>query len=86
MSRILIIDDEPAIGWTLGELLTDEGHSVAVAGSVEAAVEALATFTPDDFGRGPLDGIAFQREQERRFFEAGGGSYAAPAQRVHDST
>jgi DNA-binding NtrC family response regulator len=47
MSRILVVDDEPAIGWSLRELLADEGHSVAVAGSVEAAVEALATFTPD---------------------------------------
>ena len=27
MSRILIVDDEPAIGWSLGELLDDRGHA-----------------------------------------------------------
>jgi uncharacterized protein len=33
---------------------------------------------------GPLDGIAFQRLWESRAFELGGGSYAAPGQRVGD--
>ena len=32
----------------------------------------------------PLDGIAFQRAWESRAFELGGGSYAAPGQRVAD--
>lgn len=41
--------------------------------------------TPADFGgTSPLAGIAFQRQWERRAFEAGGGAYAAPAQRVAD--
>jgi uncharacterized FAD-dependent dehydrogenase len=44
--------------------------------------------TPADFpdgGRGdPLAGIAFQRRLESLAFEAGGGTYAAPAQRVGD--
>ncbi|HEX2943137.1 MAG TPA: hypothetical protein VHO91_18950, partial [Rhodopila sp.] len=41
--------------------------------------------TPDvDYPGGPLAGIAFQREWERRAFAAGGGTYAAPAQRVGD--
>ena len=31
MSRILVVDDEPAIGWSLKELLSDEGHEVAEA-------------------------------------------------------
>ena len=40
---------------------------------------------PDDFGaEGPLAGIAFQRHWERQAFIAGGGDYAAPAQRVED--
>ena len=39
MSRILIIDDEPAIGWSLREILSDEGHAVEVAASVEAGLE-----------------------------------------------
>ncbi|MDO8932177.1 MAG: NAD(P)/FAD-dependent oxidoreductase [Rhodocyclaceae bacterium] len=44
--------------------------------------------TPADFPGGddgnPLAGIAFQRHWESRAFEAGGGTYAAPAQRVGD--
>ena len=35
MSRILIIDDEPAIGWSLREALVDDGHAVEVAASIE---------------------------------------------------
>jgi uncharacterized FAD-dependent dehydrogenase len=37
-----------------------------------------------DYPGGPLAGIAFQREWERRAFLAGGSSYAAPAQTVGD--
>ncbi|WP_072387408.1 NAD(P)/FAD-dependent oxidoreductase [Hyphomicrobium sp. CS1BSMeth3] len=41
--------------------------------------------TPDeDFPGGPLAGIAFQRQWEAKAFEVGGGTYAAPAQRVGD--
>lgn len=40
--------------------------------------------TPADYPGGPLAGIAFQREWERRAFAAGGGDYAAPVQRVGD--
>ncbi len=40
MSRILVVDDEPAIGWSLRELLTDQGHDVALAASAEEAIEA----------------------------------------------
>jgi uncharacterized protein len=41
--------------------------------------------TPEaDFPDGPLAGLALQRHWERRAFEAGGSSYAAPAQRVGD--
>jgi DNA-binding NtrC family response regulator len=47
MSRILIIDDEPAIGWSLREILSDEGHSVEVAASVEAGLEACGRFAPE---------------------------------------
>ena len=35
-----------------------------------------------DFGSGPLDGVAFQREIERRAYAAAGGGYRAPAQTV----
>ncbi len=41
--------------------------------------------TPDeDYPDGPLAGIALQRHWEKKAFEAGGGTYAAPAQRVGD--
>ena len=44
---------------------------------------------PDDYapyldGGGPLAGIALQRHWEARAFEAGGGNYDAPGQRVGD--
>jgi len=45
----------------------------------------LVGITPEDFGHpGPLGGIAFQRELERRAFAAGGATYRAPAQRFGD--
>ncbi|WP_373649425.1 sigma-54-dependent transcriptional regulator [Schlesneria sp. DSM 10557] len=47
MSSILIIDDEPAICWSLKERLADQGHRVQTASTIEAAKEILATFAPD---------------------------------------
>jgi uncharacterized protein len=41
--------------------------------------------TPEvDYPEGPLAGIAFQRKWEEAAFVAGGGTYAAPGQRVAD--
>ncbi len=40
--------------------------------------------TPADYPGGPLAGIEFQRHWEALAFAAGGGNYAAPAQRVGD--
>jgi uncharacterized FAD-dependent dehydrogenase len=40
--------------------------------------------TPDDYPGHALAGIEFQRHWEARAFAAGGGTYAAPAQRVAD--
>ena len=40
--------------------------------------------TPEDYPGGPLAGIVFQRQWESAAFVAGGGTYAAPAQRVGD--
>jgi hypothetical protein len=40
--------------------------------------------TPADYPGGALAGVAYQREWERRAFEAGGRSYAAPVQTVGD--
>ena len=47
MSRILVVDDEPAIGWSLRERLCDEGHAVEVAASVAAALDTCGRFMPD---------------------------------------
>jgi len=47
MSRILVVDDDPAIGWSLRERLTDDGHAVDVAASAEAALEICSCFAPD---------------------------------------
>jgi hypothetical protein len=45
----------------------------------------VVDLTPErDFPGGPLAGIALQRHWESRAFAAGGGGYAAPAQRVGD--
>lgn len=38
----------------------------------------------EDYPDDPLAGMAFQRHWERKAFEAGGGNYKAPAQRVGD--
>jgi len=40
--------------------------------------------TPADYPGHPLAGVAFQRHFEELAFAAGGGTYAAPAQRVGD--
>ena len=45
----------------------------------------LVNVTPDDFpDTHPLAGIAFQRQLEDAAYRLGGGSYAAPCQRVED--
>jgi len=47
MSRVLVIDDEPAIGWSLREMLADEGHAVDLAASVAEGLAAAARHAPD---------------------------------------
>ncbi len=45
----------------------------------------LVSVTPDDFKSDhPLAGIEYQRSIERKTYEAGGGDYIAPVQRVDD--
>jgi len=62
MTRILVVDDEPAIGWSLRELLTDAGHEVTVAADLEAAEEACRRRRPEmillDVRLGLEDGLA----------------------------
>ena len=47
MSRILVIDDEPAIGWSLREMLSDDGHVVDLAANVAEGISAAAQHVPD---------------------------------------
>jgi DNA-binding NtrC family response regulator len=42
MAKILIVDDEETIRYAFKSFLTDEGHAVAVAGSIEEARQKIA--------------------------------------------
>jgi DNA-binding NtrC family response regulator len=61
---ILVVDDEPLIRWTLSERLTQDGYTVAEAGTAKAA---LARFGPDvdlvllDFKLPDSDGLQVLR-------------------------
>jgi DNA-binding NtrC family response regulator len=46
--RVLIVDDEPLIRWSLSETLNDSGHVVKEAGNAESALRTL-TAGPDPF-------------------------------------
>jgi DNA-binding NtrC family response regulator len=43
--RILVVDDEPLIRWSLAETLSDDGHEVAQAATGRAALEAVDNTT-----------------------------------------
>ncbi len=65
-------------------LLCTNGMSGSRHSSPWASAALVTTFGPREFGPGDFDGVAFQRDLERRFFEAGGGGYTAPAQTAAD--
>ncbi|MDZ4772977.1 MAG: NAD(P)/FAD-dependent oxidoreductase [Planctomycetota bacterium] len=65
-------------------MLCTNGMSNSTHSSRYANAAIVTTFGPRDFGTRPFDGVEFQRAIERRFFEAGGGDYRAPAQRATD--
>lgn len=65
-------------------LLCTNGMSNSRHSSPWANSGLVVTLGPREFGTGVFDGHAFQEAIERRFFEAGGSDYAAPAQRVPD--
>lgn len=58
------------------------GMSEYLRDQPNANAALVVSVGPEDFGNGPLDGMAFQRRLERAAFEAGGGGYRAPAQTV----
>lgn len=75
--RIVASVNEPGLFCTNG--MSNSTHS-----SRWANAALVTTFGPREYGPGPFAGVAFQRELEARFFEAGGGDYTAPAQSVPD--
>jgi DNA-binding NtrC family response regulator len=70
MSRILIVDDEPAIAWSLSELLRDGGHEVSVASSAEEALNVAGQFAPNtillDVRLPGVDGISAMADLKSR--------------------
>lgn len=67
-----------------GRLVTN-GMSQYSRAERNANAGIVVGITPEvDYPGGPLAGIAFQRHWEERAFAVGGGTYAAPAQRVGD--
>jgi uncharacterized FAD-dependent dehydrogenase len=77
-------------GGTVVAAASEPGHVVTNGMSQYSRAERNANagivvgITPADYPGGALAGIDFQRHWERQAFLAGGGSYAAPAQRVGD--
>ena len=69
---------------------TDAGHVVVNGMSPSKRDSEFANsgfvITVDEtvYGAGPLDGLAYQAQVEKSAFEAGGGRYRAPAQRLTD--
>jgi len=61
-------------------MLCTNGMSFSPRASRFANSALVTTFSPQDFGQGPLDGVAFQRHLEAAAFAAGGSDYTAPAQ------
>ena len=46
-ARILVVDDEKLIRWSVSERLQRDGYVVATAESGEQAIEAIASEPPD---------------------------------------
>ena len=67
-----------------GQLVLN-GMSYSKRSSVFSNAAIVVTCHTDDYpSADPLAGIAFQREIERRTFQAGGNNWAAPAQNLND--
>ena len=65
--------------------LAVNGMSLYARDGENANSALLVNVLPEDFGGDdPLAGVRFQRKWERAAFQAGGGDYRAPAQKVGD--
>jgi uncharacterized FAD-dependent dehydrogenase len=67
----------------VGRVVTN-GMSQYSRAEFNANAGIVVAITPADFPPGILGGVALQRDLESRAFQAGGGGFAAPAQRVGD--
>jgi hypothetical protein len=65
-------------------LLCTNGMSNSRHSSRYANAALVVTVDPSGASGGPFAGVELQEQIERRFYEAGGGGYRAPAQRVAD--
>ena len=61
-------------------MLCTNGMSMSGRDSLWSNAAVVVTVRAEDTGNGPLSGIEFQREIERKAFNAGGGLFRAPAQ------
>ncbi len=68
MTRILVVDDEPAVRFALTEMLEDRGHGVIDVASGDAALEHLTEVdvVVTDLAMPGLDGLGLLREARRR--------------------
>jgi DNA-binding response OmpR family regulator len=68
--QILVVDDDPTLRETLGEVLTDEGYIVQTAADGHEALERLRNWSADlvimDVMMPVMDAYAFRSEQLRR--------------------
>lgn len=60
------------------------GMSYRDRGGDNANAALAVSVLPEDYGATPAGAISFQRQLERKAFEVGGRSYAAPMQKVGD--
>ncbi len=67
----------------IGQVVTN-GMSQYSRNERNANAGIVVGVTPDDYPGHPLAGIAFQRRWEQAAFAAGGGTYAAPGQKLGD--
>ena len=75
--RVVAATSEP------GHVVTN-GMSQYSRAEFNANAGIVVGISPADYPGGVLAGVEFQRRWERAAFEAGGGDYRAPAQRVED--
>ncbi len=65
-------------------MLCTNGMSNSTHASPWANSAVVTTYTEEDFGPGAFAAVEFRNKLERAFFDAGGGDFSAPAQRIPD--